>query len=362
MYVADQSGTLTPAQRQELESTPSAFRMKVVFESRSDATILRQDAKACVDSPSTICLVVDAGHKRTATEFGVDTGIRSSDYPQVARAGNPDFHEGHWVDGVKAVSARASVMSQKTSAPAAVVLQQPVIEKPVPIWPFLLGFGAIVMGCVLIWRRNRKKFEKTIEEFKEEAAEMRSNNIKERSWVERLDRDPAPRPEPETFAQLGSQVFNNPSPATPPPIPAQARPATLPPARNPDAARSEAIRRNFDQTYGYYQEQTKKQAPPRLIAPREAHHHHRHTPTQQVVVVDNGPSFTEGMLIGEALGRTERAPERRYEEPVRERSHTPMPAPSFSGGGDDSSSNSSDSGGDSSSTDTFSGGGDDSSF
>jgi uncharacterized membrane protein YgcG len=325
--VSDSTNTLSPSSRSELEGVQSRSPVHIVFKESPSQAALGHDMDACIATPSTICIGVDPVHRWTSTRFGVDSGVRSGDFQQVARAGNLDFKQGDWAGGVKAIISRAEVLSVKSNAPSAVILQQPVIEHGVPAWPFVVGFGvlAIVTAWIIVSvrRRTQKALEdanKAIQDVRTEAAELAGKNIDEDHWGERLE---------------ASQEARRRS------------------ARHPI---------HHDRVPARHGDQGLPASPSTAASP-------------SVVVVGGGGSpadFATGLLVGEALesgrGRRQRTP-----TPIPIPRREPTPAPSYSGGGDDSPSSSFSSGGDDSSFGgggfdggggggDFSGGGGDSSF
>lgn len=320
--VKDTTSTLTSAQVKDLENVGTGFKVHVVIESVSAQGDLNTHMSACIDSPNAICIGLDPIHRWTSTHFGVDTGIRSGDFQQVARAGNTDFKQGLWTDGVKAIISRAGVMSQKTSAPAAVIVQNPVIKEETPVWPFVLGFGflAVILAVVII--RVRRSMNKTMNEFRDEAAEMRSRNIKEQAWADQIEQKVTTQPTAQTVSQTSGIVGGS-------------------AAWAPTPGRGQTFR-------------------PAWPAPSYAA-----AAPASVVVIDNQPSFVEQAIVLDALSRSR---DRDYEEDRRRaerdesdrksRESTYSSSPSYDSGSDSSSSSSSDSGGDSSSYDSGGGGSD----
>lgn len=310
VQITDSAGVLTPAQTAELQGISSPQRVKAIIENPSSKPELQAHVQACVDSPNTICIGVSPGLRYTWTEIGVDTGIASSDFQQVGRAGNADFkaavggdREG-WSNGIKSIISRAQVLAHHET-PTAVVrheIQQTVVEHPVSATPFVVGFGLLGGVIGVVWyfvHRNQKRIQNALENAQRETAEMAARNIRaaEREEVA------TPRPAPST-AQYEHESMS----------PAAGRAAT--------AARVRAM------------------SNPPAYAP----------PT--TVIVDRGSNndFATGLLIGQAAAARERTP-----APVYRRERTPTPSPRYR---DDSSSSSSSS----SSFDSFSGGGGGGSF
>jgi uncharacterized membrane protein YgcG len=280
IIVKDSIGVLTPAAKADLEAGQSPFRVKVLFESTSKPE-LQAHVHACVDTPNTLCVGVDPGHRFTWTEIGIDTGIKSGDYQQVGRAGSPDFAAGRWADGVKAIISRGAVLSQRSADHTAVTIQQPttVVEHSTPVWPIVAGFGVLV---VIIWalvRKLRRDVRQARTELQEERGEYLHRN------VDAMTAPAAPTPEPPRVTR--------------PTVPARPVPYTPP---------------------------TRAYAPPVRPAPVMI------APSPPIM---SGPSFTDGVILGSALRDPApavvvidrerlREPERR-----RHRERTPTPAPSY---------------------------------
>ncbi len=286
--VHDSIGALTPAAKADLEAAQSPFRVKVLFESTSKPE-LQAHVHACVDTPNTLCVGVDPGHRFTWTEIGTDTGIKSGDYTEVGRAGNADFKVGQWSDGVKAILSRGAALRHTA------VVQQPttIVEHSTPVWPIVVGFGALVLVIWLLVRKLRRDVHTARAELQEERGEYLHRNV---------DAMTAPAPAPEPPRVTRPTIPARPVPYTPPTR------AYVPPARS---------------------------YPPVMIAPAPP----------------VGPSFTDGLILGGALAPPPapavvvidrerlREPERR-----RHRERTPTPAPSYSPSYDSSPSSSYDSG------------------
>jgi len=329
--VHDLSAVLTPSGLAELQQYPTKYDVTVEFNGQWPTLDgLTQAAHNCISNPNKICVFVDPQHKHVAVRFGTDTGVAPANFDMVSKAGNASFHAGDWVNGVKGILSRAEVTSTKSNQPTAVIVQQPVIEHPMPVWPWLLGFGILaVLGWVVIAmarKRTRKLIEEAdskLDDVRREAGELAQRNIKEQAWADRIE---------ETTRPVRS-------------IPA--RPARV---KTPVPAKPAQSGPEFESMF--------KRTPSRgnvgTATPRR-----RNTPEPAVVVVNQGNNdLLTGMLVGEAMTRR-RLP---TPEPVR-RHRTPTPEPSRSswssrssddGGGSSSIFSSSDSGG---SGGSFDGGG-----
>lgn len=379
--VTDDVGALSASAKQALEGLSSPLQIKVVFQSAPSREVLSNDMWKCVISPDIVCVGVDPKHKFTATQFGKATGISQSDFPTVARAGNADFHDGNWTAGVKAIVNQANTLARQSHEYSSPIYKTPlshqieivgaaqnpihqtliISETPVPVWPFILGFGII---AVVVWlsvrylRKSQDRFTRAIENKEREAAELASRNIKESAWMDALEK------KADTASLPSSQSNRPPTPVSTPLLEQQ---------RQPD---------DYDRAFRR-QAPTQRQPEPVYRTQRQPEPVVRtvYQPVVQppVVVVDSGPSFVDGLIVGEMLTRP--SPTRSYyddDEPRHRRHRTPTPTPepvqassndsSFFGStsndddsssGGDSSSFSDDSSSDSSDS---SSGGDDSSF
>lgn len=181
--IQDRTNTLTAQERASISEHPTPFVGKVIVGAPSKDQ-LKADVHACVTSPNTVCVGVDPAHRFTWTEIGVDVGVRSGDYQQVGRAGNADFKDGRWADGVNAILSRAAILSRRSESATAVVIQQPtqVIEKSVSGWAVFGVFaaiGATFLAIAFYARRQRRLAQDTIENMQRETAELASRNIRE---------------------------------------------------------------------------------------------------------------------------------------------------------------------------------------
>lgn len=339
--IQDSTNTLTAETRADLAAVASKHRVVANFVSVPSKAELSRQMEMCVTTPNTICIGVDAQHRFTATEFGVDTGVRKTDFAVVARAGNADFRDGRWADGVKAIVSRAEVMSvARTAAVDArpVIVQNQVVRHETAYWPFFLGFGvlAVILGVfVWAWRKRAKAVDRALADSRAETAELASRNLRE---ADREDFDRRLRESSlltsSPHVALGERSMRA---ATP----------VVTPAVSLSASSTGTLRWS--------------PATPAVV--------------EHVVVVKQDPGigdFAAGMLLGDALVSRRRDP---TPEPTYRRPRTPEPEPVetslFSSsddddsrrfGGDSSDTDSSTSGGDTSSIDSSSGGGDNSDF
>jgi uncharacterized membrane protein YgcG len=167
------------------------------------------------------------------------------------------------------------VLAHQRTGGTPVIVQQPVIERAVSPWPFVVGFGALLALVLVGWavlRRQRRRTEQAIRDLKEETYEYASRNVEhmdEHPWHAIKD---APR---------------RPS--------AQAMGATPPPPYDPQRP-PRTIRRQVE---------TQVINPPVVVPPP--------------VVYPAGPTFTDGLILGSVLDH------HRDRETVVIRERTPEP-------------------------------------
>lgn len=331
IQVVDELGYLSTTSKAGLEATPVAFNVKV-FISEDTRNSLETQMKDCATSRSSLCIGVNPTARFSAVYYGGDVAPAAS-VAEIKKAGNPSFRKGDVEQGVKDIILRA----QSVSATARVVVQQPMqtIDHPVPVWPFVTGFGGlavIIAAAVLIFRRQQRKAMKAVEDVQREAGELASRNIqadKDRELTERL-LEKASKPVPPASESRQSSYFDQrrvvPAPAPDPSPPSRSYGSTTwGPSRPPT---------------GYA---SVRPSPPAPIVV--------HQPP--VVVRDNSNDLVTGMLVGEALSRPrEREVIVEREEPRHHHRREATPEPTRSSWGasrdDDDDRSSSSSGGSSS--------------
>jgi uncharacterized membrane protein YgcG len=325
--INDRAGVLDTNQMQDLRAANASSHVVVNLVNVGSAMELDTLTQSCVTTPNTLCIGRDNAHKWTSVHPGIDLGIKGDAAVEVRKAGNADFRQGDVVGGLKAIVSRSEAVRMKQNQ-TAVIVEHQVVRHETAYWPlFVVGGGliAIVVFFVLKAKRSAKKAEDAMRVAQGEAAEAVSRNI-EAGKDDDLNR---------RFRQLDRSVK----------------------ADNPDfgsgstvaAARSPEPRRHATPVAVAAPAPMPAMSPSRVVV----HHHHHHTPAP--VVVNSGPDFVDGMILGEALSHRESRhvpdyypipdydPPRRRErtpEPVR-REPTPEPvhSSSFSWGGGLSSDN-----------------------
>lgn len=326
VHVNDQVGILSAAAKADLEATPTQHRVVANFITASSKEDLDAMMGRCITSPNTICVGVDPTHHWAFTHFGIDTGVRKVDHREVSLAGNLDFYAGRWAEGVKSILSRANAVSVRSNAPAAVVVNQPIVEKPFPMWPFFLGGGlfVILVFVMISWIRKReRKAMEVLNDARGEVGEMASRNV---------ERDTA-----EDFQRRLDASMKKDS------VPAVSRTPT------PTGLRKNGVRRRYADQARTYEPPAYSPPPPAAAPP-------------VIVTQSSGSDLVTGLVIGQALGESHHHDHERYRErtpePVRERTPAPMYERNYDAGGYGGRFTDSDSGGDGSS---FGGSSDDSS-
>jgi uncharacterized membrane protein YgcG len=335
VLVNDLQHVLSGNELASLQSTSSNHRVVITFTDSVSQIDLDGMMSRCITTPNTVCIGIDTKKHYSRSHFGIDTGIKSGDFQQVSLAGNMDFKEGRWADGAKSIISRANIMSQRTNTGAtAVVIQQPIVEKSFPKWPFFVGFSflALVLGIIL-WRIRKREREamNAIGDVRREAGELASRNIEaeqRNDFDKRLREVTGPTREIGTVTGRTASTPNFSNKPKPAPAP-KPRPSYHPPKH--------------------------RRIPTPLPRPK--------TPAPIVVAAPSSGAgdFVTGMMVGEAMSHHHRTP---TPAPTYHRRRTPTPDPSIfsssDSGGEGGSDSSWDSGGGGGSWDSGGGGGGDS--
>lgn len=174
--VTDSVGILSSAQNLDLQNTSTPFNTKVFFLGIDRGSLETQMHQCGSSSPTALCIGVNPKGRFTSIFYGIDVAPTYAE-TAIVKAGNQSFRDGDWAQGVKDIVMRAQA-SQVSRTGASVVIQQPVqtIEKSVPVWPFLLGFGLMALLFLVIWKLL-KRTKTTMENLQNEAGEYASRNI-----------------------------------------------------------------------------------------------------------------------------------------------------------------------------------------
>lgn len=189
MFVDDPSNILSASDYASVNGVSSPLDVKVLVTSADSKPGLDMHVHDLVTSANTLAIGIDSVHRYTFTHFGTGTGISRGDYQGVARAGNGEFHAGNWAAGIRAIVNAANAASSEGQH-GTVVVQEPttVVEHPAA-WPYLLGFGAMAVICLIAWRWMRRKsvaIEQAAQEARDETQEMRTRNIEEQGWHDKM--------------------------------------------------------------------------------------------------------------------------------------------------------------------------------
>jgi uncharacterized membrane protein YgcG len=310
MFIDDPSGALSPQAKAQIQNATSAFDVKIVISATDTRATLDAKVSEMVNSANTLAIGVDPVHHFTFTHFGVGTGIPRERYQDVARSGNGEFKQGHWGEGINAIVASAAASRQASAATTTIVMptQQMTVEHPFPVMPMVGAAIALALGFFLLWRWSRRKTAEvaaTLDDFRGEAAQMRSRNIEEQGWHDKMKQN-------QTAATTTPDLRNSATPSAAPSLASAPRGyASIPPA----AAPVHVHRPRYHS--------------PVVAAP----------PAPSVYIQQSGGNdLLTGVLIGEALNRPverERVIERHYTPPPARHD---TPAPSHSSSSDSSSS------------------------
>ncbi len=193
MFIDDPTGALSASAAANIQAAQqdAVFDVKVTISTTDTRGALDAKVSGMVTSANTLAIGVDPIHHFTFTHFGIGTGIPRDRYQDVARAGNGEFKQGHWEAGINAIVANATAARHVSNATTTIVVptQQTTVEHPFPVLP-LVGAGlALTLGFFLLWRWNRRKTAEvtaTLGDFRDEANQLRSRNIEEQAWHDKM--------------------------------------------------------------------------------------------------------------------------------------------------------------------------------
>jgi hypothetical protein len=321
IIIQDTTGFVPSGDAQALQSESWPFDVHLLVENALSFDALETDAHNSVTAGNVVVIAIDPGHHKIATRFGSATGVKPGDFDSIAKAGNAHLRAGEVKAGIEAILYRAKASRESTTAlsqsSTPVVLREGL---SVEVWLLIVllvcGFAGL---AVWLWRRERKQravFQAVLSETRAEAAELRSRNIEEAAWSDKV-RSTTPTPSAS--------------------------------ASRPKASSSSTSSSNRSTTKG----------PRTSLTPGQAQ-----VIVQNVTPVPQSDRFVEGMLVGDLLNRqtpVERVVERDVvrERPSRSSRDNSGADSSWSGSSssyDSPSTSSSDSGGSSSSWDSGSGG------
>lgn len=314
--VIDKAGILDSTQRHDLETTNASSHVVVNLVSVGSPTELDNLTQSCVTTPNTLCVGRDNSHKWTSVHPGIDLGIKGDAAVEVRKAGNAEFRQGDLVGGLKAIVSRSEAVRMKQNQ-TAVIIDHQVVKHETTYWTlFVIGGGliAVVVFFVIKARRSAKKAEDAMRVAQGEAADAVSRNI-EADREEETNRKirHLERPAGADNMALGG----------------------VPTLYTLDHSRPMP---GIDEVpaSGPYRPSGPAPAPIMASAPTPSVVHHYHHRTPAPLIVNSGPDFVDGLLIGEALSRRNERYAPVY-EPPRRREPTPEPVrtsePSFGWGG-----------------------------
>lgn len=201
------------------EAAQWPFDVHVLVENAPSFHALEGDAHSWTDSGS-MTIAIDPSHHKTVVRFGNGTGVKAGDFDSISAAGNANFRSHEVRQGLEAIVARAqasresSVAMSQSNAPVTVVRHEG------------LGFGAwllIVLGFFalcgfVVWlvrrhNRDRRSFERALDENRLETSELLSRNVDQMTLP---DASYAPAPSGQYAAP--SRSYSSPA-YVPPPAP-----------------------------------------------------------------------------------------------------------------------------------------------
>jgi hypothetical protein len=192
--ITDPNSTLTVAQVHELQARAAAYRFDVKLLIDGEATskmALESTVASMVNGPHTLVIGIAPTHHFTFVKASVDLGLPTG--PAVAAAGNQFFRAGDLVNGIDAIAAKAqslrtasAVIQSQTGVP--IVVQQHTTSAGV--WWLLGGLALLTVAVAawIMWRNKRRDEEMAAARvaLDLEAAELRSRNLEEREWYDRM--------------------------------------------------------------------------------------------------------------------------------------------------------------------------------
>lgn len=188
--VEDLTGVLSHSDAASIQALPSHLNFRILVTSATSKGDLDAAVGRSVNSSDTVAIGLDPGHHWVYTHFGVGTGIAVADRVPIERAGSPDFRAGHYADGIKAIMSSASAASSRVEHGSVVIKQETaIVDHGVPIWPFLVGFGALTVVIILVWRAVRRRQNDVIEaaeDVRDEARKAWKRGEEEQGWHDRF--------------------------------------------------------------------------------------------------------------------------------------------------------------------------------
>lgn len=234
IQIHDEAGLLGPGDLSVLQTASGRWPFEVhilTSTSSSNRGAFEARVSAAVTGPNVVSIGLDPTHHMTIVHFGKETGVPASQWSAIYSAGNSEFKESHWVDGLTRIGDRAFSAKQQ----AETVTIQP--DRPAGstdhtgAWVF---GGLVAVACIIglyYWWRAKKQTEereRQLELENEALAEKQARNREEAAWGdkyrEKVSDDDAPSP-PRRRASSGRSAYQQPAPAPAPVYVASPAPA-----------------------------------------------------------------------------------------------------------------------------------------
>lgn len=255
------AGTLTLNDKAHLfAEDPAALRVTVgqmpfdvrVLVDRNNPHIL-DDAKAWV-AENTITIAVDPQLRVTYTRFGYGVGVPPHAFDPVALAGNPQFRDQRWAEGIEAIvqqTQKARTQTVTAPQPAEVTLVEPS-HTIISGWWVVMGIGGCTVAVLLAlgfwwtwWSKRREreahaawvKADQAHKQLLDEAAEAISRNTKDAQYYLELDkaiaRNSSLSDQPTLKKVAPLEPDHKPVAGTTMPVEASSKPALMSPIPDP---------------------------------------------------------------------------------------------------------------------------------
>jgi hypothetical protein len=118
--IHDRTSLLSAADRGQIEAAArrEPFDVDVITTNDyADQAAFSRYIGSQVNAPNEVVIGIDSVHHHTQVHFGTGSHVAQGEWANIERAGNSDFHDGHWGAGVAAIAdSAASAVSRGTSS------------------------------------------------------------------------------------------------------------------------------------------------------------------------------------------------------------------------------------------------------
>ena len=201
--IKDEAGLFTAENVKALETAAEAwpFEVRLVTSTTAaskgafDAVV----AKA-VDSPNVIAIGIDPTHKTTIVHFGKGTDVPASQWAAVISAGDGEFKEARWTDGVVKIGDQAVTARQVTT-----VVSQPETSPTLFLLIGAVGAIGLAVGiAIYLGIRNHYRREEAMRR-------LRLDREEEKRWWDAHERKHgySSAPPPRYAGRPATTVINN---------------------------------------------------------------------------------------------------------------------------------------------------------